>query len=632
MKLFFFLFCFIVVSDHSIYGPLKYKMDHPAIQRGWSVRRPRIFDLGQHCFVGCQLSFIKSTFLLSCRMSEQSESTCMPWLTGLPSDGSAGVSKERSVQRSWGGSFYPAARGASVGGQPSAAGESSLDTLAAAFEPMQFSVPLLGSGSVPVPGPSSSVGSGSVPVPGPSSSVGSGSVPVPGPSSFVDSGSVPVPGPSSSVGSGSVPVAGPSSSVGSGSVPAPGPSSSVGSGSVSVPGPSSSVGSGSVPVAGPSSSVGSGSVSVHGPSSSVGSGSVPVAGPSSSVGSGSVSVPGPSSSVGSGSVPVASPSSSVGSGSVPVAGPSSSVGSGSVPAPGPSSSADVPPQCHQRQHLLEEAWQQMAQGIEVLHQQYLERVQEIYQTVSVAGHRSVPHLAQGAGISVVSAFGSTGSMPSFPQEQGMSGERGSGRLAEQSLLQSCSNAGFRVKLRRKKGAPGHRPTSVDQRPGPLTSSAQAFGGPQVHSQSWENVLLSWDDAQSSPHPSGSQGPPQKHDMPVYSFGLAGGRGSSFKKKCYNCRQKGHRISECLGGRSSLPGLAASAGAPVLRQVRLGDSSSAVLSERLDVLALAGLENSGGSGLSDVMLDPTLALVLLDRVDGNSQLSATGPVTIGSPSR
>ena len=287
----------------------------------------------------CRLpSFLKSTFLVFCRISEQNKITCMPSWTGLPTDGSAGVSKERAVQRIWGGSFYPAARGASVAAQPSATRESSLGTLAAAFEPTQFSVPLLGLGSVPVLGPSSSVGSGSVPVAGPSSSVGSGSVPVLGPSSSVGSGSVPVPGPSSSVGSGSVPVAGPSSSVGSGSVP--------------VLGPSSSVGSGSVPVVGPSSSVGSGSVPVLGPSSSVGSGSVPVAGPSSSVGSGSVPVPGPSSSVGSGSVSVLGPSSSVGSGSVPVPGPSSFVGSGSVPAPGPSSSADVPPQCHQRQHLL----------------------------------------------------------------------------------------------------------------------------------------------------------------------------------------------------------------------------------------------------------------------------------------
>ena len=60
------------------------------------------------------------------------------------------------------------------------------------------------------------------------------------------------------------------------------------------------------------------------------------------------------------------------------------VGTSPVPVPGMSQ------QAHERERLLEEARLHMAWGIEVLHQQYYERVQQIYASMPVGGMGLAP--------------------------------------------------------------------------------------------------------------------------------------------------------------------------------------------------------------------------------------------------
>ena len=102
--------------------------------------------------------------------------------------------------------------------------------------------------------------------------------------------------------------------------------------------------------------------------------------------------------------------------------------------------------------------------------------------------------------------------------------------------------------RRRDGAPGPQPASAGRETGSRVSGASSSGSgvPRSRSHSCENVR---------PRASCPQGPrpqdaaPRKRHRsadPVGSTGSgsAGGRGGTFKKKCYNCHQKGHRFSEC----------------------------------------------------------------------------------------
>ena len=61
--------CFIVISDHILYGPPKGYTDHPAIHRGWSVGRPTIRDFGQHCYYGDSQFYLPPGWLSGCGIS-----------------------------------------------------------------------------------------------------------------------------------------------------------------------------------------------------------------------------------------------------------------------------------------------------------------------------------------------------------------------------------------------------------------------------------------------------------------------------------------------------------------------------------------------------------------------------------
>ena len=141
--------------------------------------------------------------------------------------------------------------------------------------------------------------------------------------------------------------------------------------------------------------------------------------------------------------------------------------------------------------------------------------------------------------------------------------------------------------------------------------------------------------------------PKKHDRSADSvrsvgFGSAGGKGDTFKKKCYNCHQKGHRFRECPG-RPSQPAVTvsavpavASAGVSPSRDARAAaviepqqcfeEVGAAACRERATALALAGLEPSVGSGLSNVALDPTQALL-----PGALALAGLEPSMVPGPS-
>ena len=83
-----------------------------------------------------------------------------------------------------------------------------------------------------------------------------------------------------------------------------------------------------------------------------------------------------------------------------------------VPVPGMSQ------QAHKREHLLEEACIKMAWGIEVLHQQYYERVQEDYASMPVGGSGLGPSLMTWVGTGAVPVAGPSGCVPPVPRGQG----------------------------------------------------------------------------------------------------------------------------------------------------------------------------------------------------------------------
>ena len=182
-------------------------------------------------------------------------------------------------------------------------------------------------------------------------------------------------------------------------------------------------------------------------------------------------------------------------------------------------------------------------------------------------------------------------------------------------LRDCSNTGFQVVRRRRDGAPGPRPASAGRETGSRVFGASPSGSgvPRSRSHSRENVR---------PRASGPQGPrpqdaaPRKRDRSADSVGStgsgsAGGRGGTFKKRCYNCHQKGHRISECPGQPSqpaatvsAVPAVASAGVAPsrdaraaavVEPQQCFEEVRAAACCERAAALALAGLEPLVGAG-------------------------------------
>ena len=88
------------------------------------------------------------------------------------------------------------------------------------------------------------------------------------------------------------------------------------------------------------------------------------------------------------------------------------VGTSPVPVPGMSQ------QAHVRERLLEEACLQMAWGIEVLHQQYYERVQQIYASMPVGGSGLSSSLMTQVGTGTVPMAGPSGCVPPAPWGQG----------------------------------------------------------------------------------------------------------------------------------------------------------------------------------------------------------------------
>ena len=85
------------------------------------------------------------------------------------------------------------------------------------------------------------------------------------------------------------------------------------------------------------------------------------------------------------------------------------VGTSPVPVPGMSQ------QAHERERLLEEARLQMAWGIEVLHQQYYERVQQIYASMPVGGSGLSSSLMTQVGTGAVPVAGPRGCVPPAPR-------------------------------------------------------------------------------------------------------------------------------------------------------------------------------------------------------------------------
>ena len=86
------------------------------------------------------------------------------------------------------------------------------------------------------------------------------------------------------------------------------------------------------------------------------------------------------------------------------------VGTSPVPVPGMSQ--------QERERLLEEACLQMAWGIEVLHQQYYERVQQIYASMPVRGSGLSSSLMTQVGTGTVPVAGPSGCVPPAPRGQG----------------------------------------------------------------------------------------------------------------------------------------------------------------------------------------------------------------------
>ena len=330
------------------------------------------------------------------------------------------------------------------------------------------------------------------------------------------------------------------------------------------------------------------------------------------------------------------------------------VGTSPVPVPGMSQ------QAHERERLLEEARLQMAWGIEVLHQQYYERVQQIYASMPVGGSGLSSSLMTQVGTGAVPVAGPRGCVPPAPRgqgtqpvppaprEQGGSATRGEEfvRPVGRAPLRDCSNTGFQVVRRRRDGAPGPRPASAGRETGSRVSGASPSGSgvPRSRSHSRENVR---------PRASGPQGPrpqdaaPRKRDRSADSVGStgsgsAGGRGGAFKKRCYNCHQKGHRFSECperpsqpAATVSAVPAVASAGVAPsrdaraaavVEPQQCFEEVRAAARRERAAALALAGLEPLVGSGPSDVALDPTRALL-----PGALALAGLEPSVVPGPS-
>ena len=75
-------------------------------------------------------------------------------------------------------------------------------------------------------------------------------------------------------------------------------------------------------------------------------------------------------------------------------------------------------QVHEWEPLLEEARLQMAWGIEVLHQQYYERVQEICASMPVGGSGLGPSLLTRMETGAVPVAGTSGCVPPAPRGQG----------------------------------------------------------------------------------------------------------------------------------------------------------------------------------------------------------------------
>ena len=264
----------------------------------------------------------------------------------------------------------------------------------------------------------------------------------------------------------------------------------------------------------------------------------------------------------------------------------------------------------------------MAWGIEVLHQQYYERVQQIYASMPVGGSGLSSSLMTQVGTGTVPVAGPSGCVPPAPRgqgtqpvppaprEQGGSATRGAEfvRPVGRAPLRDCSNTGFQVVRHRRDGAPGPRPASAGRETGSRVSGASPSGSgvPRSRSHLREKVR---------PRASGPQGPwpqdaaPRKRDRSADSVrstgsGSAGGRGDTFKKRCYNCHQKGHRISECperpeqpAATVSAVPAVA-SAGVAPSRDARAAavvgpqqcfeEVRAAARRERAAALALAGL--------------------------------------------
>ena len=147
---------------------------------------------------------------------------------------------------------------------------------------------------------------------------------------------------------------------------------------------------------------------------------------------------------------------------------------------------------------------------------------------------------------------STRPVPPAPREQGGSATRGVEfiRPVERTPLQDGSNTGFQVLRRQRDGAPGSRPALADRETGfpGLWCFTIWLGCTQVtisHVRTWGlgrvvsmgREWSAWDAAAA----------PRKPDRSADSVGSTGsgsadGRGGTFKKKCYNCHQKGHRFS------------------------------------------------------------------------------------------
>ena len=176
-------------------------------------------------------------------------------------------------------------------------------------------------------------------------------------------------------------------------------------------------------------------------------------------------------------------------------------------------------QAHERERLLEEARLQMAWGIEVLHQQYYERVQQIYASMLVGGSGLGSSLMTQVGTGTVPVAGQSGCVPPAPRgqgtwpvpptprEQGRSATRGDG------ICQTGGENTLAGPLKRR--FPGGEASE-----GWGSGSLASFG----RSGDWVvwQLSLVWS--------TGS--------------GSAGGRGGIFKKKCCNCHQKGHHFSKC----------------------------------------------------------------------------------------